>query len=50
MLANAITTVRNSRRFSMDNEAKDRAIFKGKLLLGGMAILLVYALAKLVGG
>ena len=50
MLANAITTVRNSRRFSMDNEAKDRAIFKGKLLLGGMAIVLVYVLVKLIWG
>jgi hypothetical protein len=32
----------------MDDETKSRAIFKGKLLLGGMAILLVYALAQLV--
>jgi len=34
----------------MDNETKNRAIFKGKLLLGGMAILLVYALVQLLWG
>lgn len=31
----------------MDDETKDRAIFKGKLLLVGMAIALVYALVQM---
>lgn len=37
----------NPEENEMDDETKNRAIFKGKLLLVGMAIALVYALVQM---